>query len=111
VLAAVLLAVIHLLRLVALLVTHRTLQRIIDRHPDQAQAMLDKVGTVGAGERADDRTGMLLVAAGIAMILGSVIVNDPAWVHYGAAAALFPLLMGTALWLRDIWEKRQARGQ
>jgi hypothetical protein len=45
----------------------------------------------------------------VVMIAASIIVNDPAWIHYGVAAALFPLLVGTALWLRLFIQRRTQR--
>lgn len=107
--AAAVLTIVHLLRLVGTLVVHATIRKAIDRNPEGAGAMLERL-TATPADRSDDRTGLLLIAVGMAMVIGSVIINDPAWLHYAVAAALFPLLMGSVLWLRHVWARR-TRGQ
>ena len=57
----------------------------------------------------DDRFSTILIAVGVAMIAASIVVGDPRWLHYGVAAALFPLLVGTALWLRLFIQRRAQR--
>jgi hypothetical protein len=97
--AAIALAFIHLVRLAGTAIMHKTARRMVDRDPSSAEAMIERLGSVP--ERSgDDRLATILIAFGIAMIVGSVIINDPAWMHYAIAGALFPLIIGTALWLR-----------
>jgi hypothetical protein len=110
VIAAAVLTIIHLLRLLAMLVLHATIRKAIDRDPDGAGAAIERLA-VPSTDGGDDRVGMLLITAGIAIVVGSVIIGDTRWLHYAVATALFPLLMGTALWARHLWLKRQARGQ
>lgn len=107
--AAAVLTLLHLLRLAGLMIAHRTIRVTIERIPEQAGAVLDRLGEPEA--RADDRTGLLLVAAGMAMVIGSIIINDAAWMHYAIAGALFPLLMGSALMLRHHLVTRRARAE
>jgi hypothetical protein len=38
-----------------------------------------------------------------------VIINDPSWIHYAVAGASFPLIVGTALWLRLFFIERAGR--
>jgi Flp pilus assembly protein TadB len=106
--AAMLLAFIHVLRLVTTFVVHRTISKAIDRDPQKADAMIARLGDPASGGD-DDRFATILIAVGIAMIAASIVVNDPRWMHYGVAAALFPLLVGTALWLRLFIQRRTER--
>jgi membrane associated rhomboid family serine protease len=85
---------------------HRTVRRAIDKDPAAAEGLLTQLGR--PPERAgDDRLAIILIAIGIAMAGASVIaVDDPGIVRAGIAAALFPLLVGGALWLRLYMLKR-----
>ena len=106
--AAMLLAFIHVLRLVATVLVHMTIRKAIDRDPERADEMIARLGDPSSvGD--DDRFSTILIAVGVAMIAASIVVGDPRWLHYGVAAALFPLLVGTALWLRLFIQRRAQR--
>jgi Flp pilus assembly protein TadB len=106
--AAMLLAFIHVLRLLTSFLVHATIRKAIDRDPKKADEMIARLGDPASGGD-DDRFATILIAVGIAMIAASIVVNDPRWMHYGVAAALFPLLVGTALWLRLFIQRRTER--
>lgn len=106
--AALLLAFIHIVRLITAVLLHKTIRRAIDRDPEKADEMISRLGSPSSGAD-DDRFSTILIAVGIAMIAASVVVNDPSWIHYGVAAALFPLVVGTALWLRQFIQRRTQR--
>jgi Flp pilus assembly protein TadB len=106
--AAMLLAFIHVLRLITTFLLHRTISKAIDRDPKKADEMIARLGDPASGGD-DDRFSTILIAVGVAMIAASIVVGDPAWMHYGVAAALFPLLVGTALWLRSFIQRRTER--
>jgi hypothetical protein len=108
IIAALFLGFINLVRLAVLMITHRTIRRLVESDPEKAEAMLARVGDRG-DRSGDDRLSTILIAVGIAMIAASVVINDPAWIHYGVAAALFPLIVGTALWLRLFMLERASR--
>jgi len=97
--SALVLGFIHLVRLAAILIMHRTVRKVVERDPAKAEAMIAGLRYPPATS-GDDRLSTILIAVGIAMIAASIVINDPAWIHYGVAAALFPLIVGTALWLR-----------
>lgn len=110
VITALVLAFVSVLRLIGLWISHRTLRRAVDRNPDMVQPLLTQLAAP-KGDGGDERLSVILVAIGIAMVVGSVVVNDPSWVHYGIAAACFPLIVGTALWLRlFVAERARRRG-
>ena len=106
--SAMLLAFIHVLRLITTFLVHRTISKAIDSDPPKADEMIARLGDPGSSGD-DDRFSTILIAVGVAMIAASLVVGDPAWMHYGIAAALFPLLVGTALWLRLFIQRRTQR--
>ena len=97
--SAIVLSFIHVLRFLTALVQHRTIRKAIDRDPDAAEPIIARLGAA-AEPRGDDRTATLLVAFGVAMVVGSVVIGDPDWLRYALAGAVFPLIIGAALWLR-----------
>ncbi|HEX6603300.1 MAG TPA: hypothetical protein VF027_00285, partial [Sphingomicrobium sp.] len=99
VVSAVALSFIHVVRLVGTAIIHKTVRRAVDRDPAAAEGLIAELARPRPPS-GDDRLSVILVALGIAMVAASVVINDPAWMHYGVAAALFPLIIGTALWLR-----------
>jgi len=107
---AVMLTLISLIRLAAMAITHRTIRRAMVDNPDAAEPLLAQLAAP-KGNDGDARLSVILVAVGIAMVVGSIIIGDPAWMHYAIAAACFPLIVGTALWLRlFITERMRRRG-
>ena len=105
--SAVILGFINVMRLIGSVMLHRTLRRALDRDPASAGPLIERLGATGVGNSDDGRLSTILVAIGIAMIAASVIIGDPNWMHYGVAAALFPLIVGTALWLRLYVQRRK----
>ena len=107
--AAVALSFVHVLRLIGTIVIHRTIRRAVEVDPGTALPLLDSLAAPD-GKGGDDRLSVLLIAVGIAMVAASIVIGDPGWMHYGIAAALFPLIVGTALWLRLFFLERARRG-
>ena len=107
--AAVALSFVHILRLIGTIVIHRTIRRAGEVDPGTALPLLDSLASPGSKD-GDDRLSVLLIAIGIAMVAASIVIGDPGWMHYGIAAALFPLIVGTALWLRLFFLERARRG-
>jgi hypothetical protein len=97
--SAMILALIHVLRLVGTFIVHRTLRKAIEVDPASAGPLLETLESPRE-QRGDDRLSVLLIAFGIAMVAASLVIGDPTWMHYGVAAALFPLIVGSALALR-----------
>jgi type IV secretory pathway TraG/TraD family ATPase VirD4 len=106
--AAVVLAFIHLLRFFATAILHKTVRKLVEREPERAESLIAQLGQPREAS-GDDRLSVILIAVGIAMIAASVVVNDPSWMHYAVAGALFPLIIGTALWLRAHFIERARR--
>jgi hypothetical protein len=108
-----LLGFIFLLRLIQAWLLHRTLRDAIKRDSAHAGTLVDRLGRgdlteAGEGPGTDDRTGLVLLAVGIAMAGFSLIVGDSQWLRYGLGAALFPSLVGAALLIRHRMLSRSA---
>ena len=70
-----------------------------------AEPILDRIGGSDLsgprlGGSSDDRTGLVLIAVGIALAGFALVVSDPKWMRYGLGGALFPILIGAALLVR-----------
>ena len=107
--AALGLAAIHLLRLVGVAILHRTIRRAIDRDPSATEPLLERLSAPVENRGGDDRTATLLIAFGVAMVVASLVIGDTGWMHYAIAGAVFPLIIGTALWLRHYALNRSRR--
>ena len=107
--AALVLATIHLLRLVGIAIMHRTIRRTIDRDPAAAEPLLTRLTAPAETRGGDDRTAILLIAFGVAMVVASLVIGDPNWMRYPIAGAIFPLFIGIALWLRHYALNRSRR--
>lgn len=106
-----LLAFIYFLRLLQAWMLHRSLREAIKKDSAHAGMLVDRIGRgdlsrIEAG--TDDRTGMVLVAIGIAIAGFSLIANQQDWLRLGLGAALFPTLVGAALLLRHYLLRRAA---
>ncbi|HEX8262065.1 MAG TPA: hypothetical protein VF547_04235 [Allosphingosinicella sp.] len=98
-----LLGFIYFLRLIQAWMLHRSLREAIKRDSAHAGMLVDRIGRgdlarIEAG--TDDRTGLVLVAIGIAIAGFSLIANQQDWLRLGLGAALFPTLVGAALLIR-----------
>jgi hypothetical protein len=109
VVAAMVLGFVHLVRLVGTVILHRTVRRVVDKDPASAQGLIAQLAQPAGPRTGDDRLSVILIAFGIAMIAASLVIGDPAWMHYAIAGALFPLIVGTALWLRLYFIERAGR--
>jgi hypothetical protein len=102
-------AFLYFLRLVQAWLLHRTLRDAISRDSALAEGLLDRIAHSNSSEEqlsGDDRNGLVLIALGLAIAGFALIVNDPEWQRHGLGAALFPLLVGTALLGRHLWLRR-----
>ena len=102
---------IFLVRLIQAWMLHRSLREAISRDSDQAALLIDRIGRSDFGEPRpgagnDDRTGLVLVALGVALAGFSLIVGEPEWLRYGIGASLFPGLVGVALLVRHSLQRR-----
>jgi hypothetical protein len=108
-----LVAFVYFLRLVQTWFLHLTLRRAIDRDSALAPTLIERIGGGDIGgppvvSGNDDRTGLILVAAGLALAGFSLVAGDPEWFRYGLGGALFPLLIGGALLVRHYVLRRTA---
>lgn len=104
-------AFIFFLRLIQAWLLHRTLREAIGRDSPLAGGLIDRIGQgewTAPQQSTDDRTGLVLVALGIAIAGFAFIAGEPEWARYVTGAALFPTLVGLALLARHVWLRRAA---
>ena len=107
--AAVALVLIALFRLISTVINHRTIRKAVETNPKLAQELLNKL-TERREASGDDRLAIVLVAIGVAMAVAPLIaIDDRGMVRFALGAALFPLLVGGALWLRSFAAERARR--
>ncbi len=103
-------AFVFLLRLIQAWMLHRTLRDAITRDSSVAESLIDRLER-GDRRRAqmtgDDRTGLVLIAIGIALAGYAVIIGNDEWLRYLLGAALFPTLVGIVLLGRHAWLSRR----
>ena len=98
--AAIALVLIALVRLWGPVITHRTLRKAIETKPELTEGLLEKL-TARRERSGEDKLAIVLIAIGVAMAAAPIIAIDaPGIGRVSIAAALFPLLVGGALWLR-----------
>ena len=97
--AALLLGFFYLTQLIASAITHRTIRKVAERDPTAVEPLLSQLATAGPA-RTDDRTGLLLIAVGLAMVVAVLIIGNSEWIRYGVAGAAFPLIIGAVLFAR-----------
>jgi len=108
--AVMVLGFIALLRFGSTLITHRTLRKAVEANPQLSDDLLRKLTARRESAGGDERLAMVLIAIGVAMALGAIIASDdPGDIRVAIAAALFPLLVGGALWLRSRAAERAKR--
>jgi uncharacterized protein YneF (UPF0154 family) len=108
--AVMVLGFIALLRFGSTLITHRTLRKAVEANPQLSDDLLRKLTARRESAGGDERLAMVLIAIGVAMALGAIIASDdPGDIRAAIAAALFPLLVGGALWLRSRAAERAKR--
>lgn len=101
---------VFFLRLIQAWLLHRTLRDAIQRDSAVAGTLVDRIGggDLNVPKRAasnDDRTGMVLVAIGIAVLGFSLLAGGDDW-REGVGASFFPTLVGAALLLRHYLQSR-----
>ena len=97
--AALLMGFFYTTQLIASGITHRTIRKIADRDPAAVEPLLNQLATSGPA-RTDDRTGLLLIAVGLALVTATLIIGNQEWIRYGLAGAAFPLIIGAVLFVR-----------
>jgi len=93
-------------RIIQAWMVHRSLRAAMATDRKLAEDLAGKLDIVGsrAEPRGDDRTGLVLVAIGLATAGYGLILND-ASTRQLVGAALFPFLVGVALLLRHAMHK------
>jgi hypothetical protein len=102
---------VFFLRLLQTWLLHRTLRKAIEKDSGVAAGLVDQIGgpdMSAATEGSDDRTGLILIAIGVATAGYTLVVGDYSWMRHGLGASLFPILIGAALLARHFWARQSA---
>ena len=111
IIAALILGFIQVLRLAASAMLHRTIRKAVEKEPASAEPLLARLAAPRSTPD-DDRLAIILVALGLAMVAASAVIGDEGIMRVGIAAAMFPLFVGGALWLRfRTAEQARRRGE
>jgi hypothetical protein len=107
------LLIVTLLRLITTALFHKTVRKLVEKDPAQAQALIAQLGERRT-RSGDQRIAIILIAIAIAMAAGAgIAVDDPGAMRQAIAASLFPLLVGVGLWLHLhlVERRRRADGE
>lgn len=89
---------------------HKTIREAISR---DSPAVADLLAGVELEQKPsganDDRTAMVLIALGAALLMFAVIQGDPVDLRNMGGAALFPTFVGVALLIRHYFAKKRGR--
>lgn len=106
-----LIAFVYFLRLVEIWLLHRSFREAIQRDSAVAAILVERLETSesrNSRQRGDDRTGLLLIAIGLALVGFTLLIGDERWARFGVGSALFPIFAGIVLLGRHIWIRRVA---
>ena len=93
-------------RIVRARMLHRTIREAISRDSSAVPALLQGIEEKPAPLQ-DDRTGLVLIALGVAIFLFGVVQGDADDIRNMAGIALFPLLVGIVLFGRFLYSGRK----
>jgi hypothetical protein len=96
--AAVVLVIAQLVKLLQSMMLHRTVREALTRDNALTPELLDRLDqprpAAGSG---DDRIGLVLIALGAALIVFAYLQGSPDTIHNLAPASVFPLFVGGVL--------------
>src|SRR6476661_557942 len=105
--AGFILIVTQLVRLIQSMMLHRTVREALTRDSALTQELLDRIDKPRKSNGGDDRTGLLLIALGVAMIAFAFIQGSEDTIHNLTAASVFPLFVGAVLCGRHWYVRRR----
>lgn len=105
--AAVVLIVAQLVRLLQSMMMHRTVREALTRDSALTPELLDRIDRPKKPGGGDDRTGLLLIALGLAMIGFALLQGSRDTIHNMTAASVFPIFVGTVLFGRHYYLARR----
>jgi hypothetical protein len=89
--------VTQLVRLLQSMMLHRTIREALSRDSGLTAELLDRIDRPKKSSGGDDRTGLLLIALGAAMIAFAFLQGSPDTIHNLTPASVFPLFVGAVL--------------
>jgi len=99
------LIVAQVARMLRTAMLHRTVREAISRDSNAIPALMAGIEEKAAPS-SDDRSGLVLIALGLAVFLFGLIQGDADDIRNMAGIALFPVLVGAALLGRFLYRRR-----
>ena len=100
--------VAHVMRLWRTAIYHRTLREAIKEGSEAVAPMVAEGLDPRDPPRSDGRLATILVATALALIAFGAVQGDAEDFRQMAAAAMFPMIIGAALFAREWWLARKA---
>ena len=105
--AGFILVVSQLVRLLQSMMLHRTIREALSRDSNLTPELLDRIDRPKKSSGGDDRTGLLLIALGAAMIAFAFLQGSPDTIHNLTPASVFPIFVGAVLVGRHWYLRRR----
>ena len=99
--AGIVMIVGHLVRLARTTAIQKTIREAIRTDSPLTADLLDRIDQAQPASTGDDRTGLILVALGAALLCYGLIQGRPEDIRELSGVALFPIFVGAALLGRD----------
>lgn len=103
--AGIVMIVGHLVRLARTTAIQKTIREAIRTDSPLTADLLDRIDQAQPASTGDDRTGLILVALGAALLCYGLIQGRPEDIRELSGVALFPIFVGAALLGRDYFLK------
>ena len=103
--AGIVMIVGHLVRLARTTAIQKTIREAIRTDSPLTADLLDRIDQAQPASTGDDRTGLILLALGAALLCYGLIQGRPEDIRELSGVALFPIFVGAALLGRDYFLK------
>ena len=103
--AGIVMIVGHLVRLARTTAIQKTIREAIRSDSPLTADLLDRIDQAQPASTGDDRTGLILLALGAALLCYGLIQGRPEDIRELSGVALFPIFVGAALLGRDYFLK------
>ena len=104
---AIVLVVGHLVRLGRSLMLHKTIRKAIRSDSPLTPELLDRIDRAQPSSSGDDRTGLILLALGAALVGYGLIQGRVEDIRELSGIALFPIFVGAVLLAREYFKSKR----
>jgi uncharacterized integral membrane protein len=108
--AGAVLIIAQLTRVLRTHAMHKTIREAISRDSELTPELIARIGDEKQPGSTDDRTGLVLIALAVAILVFGMITGDSDDFRNLAGVSVFPLFVGAALLGRHIYNRRGRGG-